>query len=135
MRPHRTAGAGGFVDITARAKRMIFSGTFNAGAKMHIEDGRLVIDKEGHTAKLVDAVDQISFSGPRAVSEGRSAQFVTERCVIELREAGLTVTEVAPGIDLERDVIAQAKAPLVVADDLREMDARLFLPDLIGLTP
>ena len=63
------------------------------------------------------------------------ATYVTERCVVELREAGLTVTEIAPGIDLDRDVLGQAATELKVADDLREMDARLFRPELFGLTP
>ena len=133
--PHRTAGAGGFVDITARAKSIIFSGTFNAGAKMHIEDGRLVIDKEGHTAKFVPKVDQVSFSGKRAIAQGQKAVYVTERCVIELREQGLVVTEIAPGIELQRDILNQAATELKVADDLREMDASLFQPEPIGLTP
>lgn len=131
--PHRTAGAGGFVDITARARRMIFSGTFNAGAKMHIADGRLVIESEGHTAKFVPKVDQVSFSGTRAMAEDRRASYVTERCVIELRKTGLTVTEIAPGIDLGRDILDQSATPLQVARDLVEMDARLFQPDPIGL--
>ncbi|MEO0991997.1 MAG: CoA-transferase, partial [Pseudomonadota bacterium] len=87
--PHRTAGAGGFVDITARAKRIVFSGTFNAGAKMHIEDGKLVIDKEGKIAKLVPTVDQVSFSGKRAIAQGQQATYITERCVMELTEDGL----------------------------------------------
>ncbi|MCG6884875.1 MAG: acyl CoA:acetate/3-ketoacid CoA transferase [Silicimonas sp.] len=131
--PHRTAGAGGFVDITARARKMVFSGTFNAGAKMRIEDGRLVIDKEGHTAKFVGKVDQVSFSGARARRQGRSATYVTERCVIELGEDGLVVTEVAPGVDLVRDVLAQAATPLKVAEGLKVMEARLFRPGPIGL--
>jgi propionate CoA-transferase len=131
--PHRTAGAGGFVDITARARRIVFSGTFNAGAKMRIEDGRLVIDKEGHTAKFVEKVDQVSFSGRRAMAQGQMATYVTERCVVELRPEGLTVTELAPGVVLERDVLAQAGTALKVAEDLREMDAALFKPGLIGL--
>ena len=133
--PHRTAGAGGFVDITARARRIIFSGTFNAGAKMHIDDGKLVIDKEGHTPKFVDRVDQVSFSGARATRSGQEASYVTERCVIELRPDGLTVTEIAPGIDLEQDILNQAATPLKVADNLTGMDPRLFQPGLIGLTP
>lgn len=131
--PHRTAGAGGFVDITARAKSIIFSGTFNAGAKMHIEDGRLVIDKEGHTAKFVPKVDQISFSGKRAIATGQQAIYVTERCVIELRQQGLVITEVAPGIDLQKDILDQSATALTVADDLRDMDESLFRPELIGL--
>jgi propionate CoA-transferase len=133
--PHRTAGAGGFVDITARAKRMVFSGTFNAGAKMRIETERLVIDKEGHTPKVVPQVDHISFAGQRAVAEGRQATYVTERCVMKLTPEGLTVTEVAPGIDLQRDVLDRAGTPLCVAKDLREMDAALFRPEPIGLDP
>ena len=131
--PHRTAGAGGFVDITARAKRIIFSGTFNAGAKMRVEDGKLVIDKEGHTAKIVPQVDQVSFSGKRAVVQGQQATYVTERCVIALTQDGLKVTEVAPGIDLQRDILDQADTELLVADDLREMDSSLFLSEPMGL--
>ena len=133
--PHRTAGAGGFVDITARAGRIIFSGNFNAGAKMHIEEGRLVIDQEGKIAKIVPQVDQISFSGKRAVAQGQQATYVTERCVMKLTADGLLVTEIAPGIDLDRDVLAQAATPLKVADDLRQMDPALFQPELIGLDP
>jgi propionate CoA-transferase len=133
--PHRTAGAGGFVDITARAKRMVFSGTFNAGAKMRIADGRLVIDTEGKIAKVVPEVDQVSFSGRRAVAQGQQATYVTERCVMRLTAEGLVVTEIAPGVDLRRDVLDQAATPLKVAPDLREMDAALFRPEPIGLAP
>jgi propionate CoA-transferase len=133
--PHRTAGAGGFVDITARARKIVFSGTFNAGATMRVEDGRLVIEKEGHTAKIVEKVDQVSFSGRRAQTQGQQATYVTERCVIELLDGALTVTEIAPGLDLERDILAQAGTPLRVAEDLRPMDGALFRPGLIGLTP
>ena len=133
--PHRTAGAGGFVDITTRARRIVFSGTFNAGAKMRIDDGKLVIDKEGHTAKFVPEVDQVSFSGRRAQTQGQAATYVTERCVIRLTDDGLLVTEIAPGIDLQRDILDQAATPLGVAEDLREMDPRLFQPGPIGLEP
>ena len=132
--PHRTAGAGGFVDITARAKRIVFSGTFNAGAKMRVEDGRIVIDKEGHTAKIVPKVDHVSFSGKRALVQGQKAKYITERCVIELTEDGLTVTEIAPGLDPERDVLGQSATPLRVAPDLRVMDAALFRPEPFGLS-
>lgn len=131
--PHRTAGAGGFVDITARAKRIVFSGNFNAGAKMRIEDGRLVIDREGKVAKIVPKVDQVSFSGRRAVAQGQEITYVTERCVLRLLPEGLTVTEIAPGVDLRRDVLDQAATPMRVADDLREMDAALFRDTPMGL--
>ena len=131
--PHRTAGAGGFVDITSRARKIVFSGNFNAGAKMRIEDGRLVIDKEGRIAKFVPKVDQISFSGKRARAQGQDITYVTERCVIRLTDQGLMVTEIAPGLDLQRDVLDQAATPLAVAPDLREMDSRLFRDKPMGL--
>ena len=133
--PHRTAGAGGFVDITARAKRIIFSGTFNAGAKMRVEAGRLQIDKEGKFAKLVAEVDQVSFSGRRAVAQGQEVCYITERCVMRLTPSGLVITEIAPGVDLERDILGQSKMPLQIAGEVKEMDAALFRPDAIGLKP
>ena len=133
--PHRTAGAGGFVDITARAKKIVFSGTFNAGAKMQIRDGRLEIEKEGRIAKFVPKVDQVSFSGRRARMQGQHVTYVTERCVIRLLEQGLTVTEIAPGADLQRDVLDLAATQLHVSPDLTEMDARLFREGPMGLQP
>lgn len=126
VRPHVTAGAGGFVDITARAKKIVFSGYFTAGAKLELHDGMVKIAREGKVKKLVEAVEQISFSGPRAVAQGQDIVYVTERCVLRLAPGGVTVTELAPGIDLERDVLAQAAFPLRVAKDLRKMDAALF---------
>ncbi|WP_215765981.1 acyl CoA:acetate/3-ketoacid CoA transferase [Gluconobacter cerinus] len=132
--PHRTAGAGGFVDITARAKRIIFSGNFNAGARMHIEDGRLVIDREGKISKIVPEVDQVSFSGRRATETGQDVTYVTERCVLKLLNGELTVTEIAPGIDLQKDVLDQASTPLKVSPELKEMDTVLFRDAVMGLT-
>ena len=131
--PHRTAGAGGFVDITARARKIVFSGNFNAGAKMHIDAGRLVIDTEGRIAKFVDEVDQISFSGKRATLQGQDVTYVTERCVLRLIDGKLTVTEIAPGMNLEQDILAQAATSLAVSDKLQLMDAALFSPEVMGL--
>jgi len=131
--PHRTAGAGGFVDITARAKRIVFSGTFTAGARMRVAEGRIEIDREGSVAKFVEAVDQISFSGARARMQGQDVTYVTERCVIKLAERGLTVTELAPGVDLQADVLDRAATKLIVSDDLAPMDAALFRPAPMGL--
>jgi propionate CoA-transferase len=132
-RPHVTAGAGGFVDITARAKKIVFSGYFTAGAKLDVEDGAVSILKEGKVKKLVDAVEQISFSGPRALAQGQDIVYVTERCVLRLEREGVTVTEIAAGVDLKRDVLAQAEFPLRVANDLRKMDEALFRPPLLNL--
>jgi len=131
--PHRTAGAGGFVDITARARKIVFSGNFNAGAKMRIEGGKLVIEKEGRVAKFVEKVDQVSFSGRRARVQGQDVTYVTERCVILLDASGLVVTEVAPGIDLQRDVLDQAATPLRVSSALKTMDSALFVDAPFGL--
>jgi propionate CoA-transferase len=132
--PHRTAGAGGFVDITSRARKIVFSGNFNAGAKMSVANGRLVIDREGKVAKVVPKVDQISFSGPRAVAQGQDVTYVTERCVMRLTPAGLVVTEVAPGLDIDRDILAQASTPLTVAADVKVMPEAYFRPEPFGLT-
>ena len=132
--PHRTAGAGGFVDITARARKIVFSGNFNAGAKMRIVDGQLVIDAEGKIAKFVDEVDQVSFSGARARAQGQDVTYVTERCVIRLIDGRLVVTEIAPGLDLRRDVLDQAATELKVAEDLREMEGALFRDRPMNLT-
>jgi propionate CoA-transferase len=133
VRPHVTAGAGGFVDITARAKKIVFSGYFTAGAKLDVANGSVSILKEGKIKKLVDSIEQISFSGPRAVAQGQYIVYVTERCVMRLEPEGVTVTEVAPGIDLERDILAQAEFPLRVANDFRKMDPALFRPEPINL--
>ena len=133
FRPHVTAGAGGFVDITARAKKIVFSGMFNAGAKLTIAEGRLVIEKEGKLKKLVNEVEHVTFSGKRAVQQGQEITYVTERCVMKLTPAGIVLTEIAPGIDLQRDVLDQSEFPMVVADDLKVMDAALFSEESIGL--
>jgi propionate CoA-transferase len=133
-RPHVTAGCGGFVDITARARKIVFSGFFNAGARLSIVDGAVRIDQEGKVKKVVKAVEHVSFSGRRAVQQGQDITYVTERCVMKLTPQGLVVTEIAPGIDLERDILAQAEIPLAVSDDLKLMPSELYQEAPIGLT-
>jgi propionate CoA-transferase len=133
-RSHVTAGVGGFADITSRARRIVYSGYFTAGRRdIRIEDGALRIHGDGTHPKFVKTVQQVTFSGRRARSQGQQVTVVTERCVIQLRPGGLTVTEVAPGVDLERDILGRAAFPLLVAEDVRDMDARLFQPEPIGL--
>ena len=133
-RPHVTAGAGGFVDITARAKRIVFSGPFRAGARVALNGEGVRIEREGRASKIVDKVEQVSFSGRRAATQGQDVTYVTERCVMRLTVDGPTITEVAPGIDLERDVLAQADIALKVAADLKTMPAALYRPGPVGLT-
>ena len=132
-RPHVTAGAGGFVDITARARKIVFSGYFTAGAGLAIANGALAIEKEGKIKKLVEKVEQVSFSGRRANAQGQEIVYVTERCVMNLAREGVTVTEIAPGVDLHRDILGQAAFPLGVASSLKTMDAALFRPEPTGL--
>jgi acyl CoA:acetate/3-ketoacid CoA transferase len=134
FRPHVTAGAGGFVDITCRAKKIVFSGMFNAGAKLGVDGGKLTIEKEGKIKKLVEAVEHVTFSGRRAVEQGQDVTYVTERCVMKLTPAGLVVTEIAPGVDVARDILAQSAFPLTIADNCKTMPASIFSPELIGLT-
>lgn len=133
VRPHVTAGAGGFVDITSRARKIVFSGFFNAGAKMRIADGKLAIDQEGKVKKLVRDVEQVSFSGRRGVAQGQDVTYVTERCVMKLAPEGIVVTEVAPGVDLQQHVLAQSEFPLIVSPNLKTMEAALFKPQPFGL--
>ncbi|MEF2553892.1 acyl CoA:acetate/3-ketoacid CoA transferase [Aurantimonas sp. A2-1-M11] len=132
-RPHVTAGAGGFVDITSHAKRIVFSGLFKAGAKVGLHDDKVQIEKEGKINKLVRNVEHVSFSGPRAVAAGRDILYVTERCVMRLTSAGIEVTEIAPGIELERDVLAHADFPLLVSPNLKVSDAALYRDEPMGL--
>lgn len=132
-KPHVTAGCGGFVDITSHAKRIVFSGYFRAGVQLAVEDGKLRIVKEGKVAKLVPEVEHVTFSGRRARKEGQQVTYITERCVLRLEKDGLAVTEIAPGVNLERDVLAQAGFPLKVSPSLKTMDARLFRADPMKL--
>jgi acyl CoA:acetate/3-ketoacid CoA transferase len=132
-RPHVTAGVGGFVDITARARRIIFSGFFTAGADLAVERGAVVIRREGKIRKLVGAVEQISFSGPRAVAQGQEIIYVTERCVMRLTGDGIVVEEVALGIDLARDILAQCEFPLLTPRPPKIMESALFHPEPFGL--
>jgi propionate CoA-transferase len=132
-KPYLTAGCGGFVDITTHAKRIVFSGFFTAGAKLEVGEGRLQIQQHGKSRKLVEAVDHVTFSGRMALERGQDVTYVTERCVMKLTPQGLVVTEVAPGIDLEKDVLAQAEFPLLVADNVGVMSAALFTDAQMGL--
>jgi acyl CoA:acetate/3-ketoacid CoA transferase len=132
-RPHVTAGAGGFVDITAFARNLIFSGYMTAGVKVAIESGHVNILQEGKIKKFVRELEHVTFSGRMSKKRGQCATYITERCVIRLEGDGLTITEIAPGIDLDRDVLAQAEFPLLVSPALCEMDARLFNPEPMGL--
>jgi len=130
----RIAGIGGFVNISQGAKRVVFVGTMRAG-KQELEftpDG-IRIGREAPSAKFVKEVDQISFSGEYARRWGKPVLFVTERAVFELGPEGLVLIEVAPGLDVEQDVIGQMQFRPQVSSALRRMDKRLFGEATMGL--
>ncbi len=127
-------GAGGFVNISHNAKRIVFCGTFTAGGlDISIHDGALRIVREGTHPKLVQAVEQVTFNGAYARSLGREILYVTERAVFTLTDEGLTLTEIAPGVDLAMDILAQMAFRPHVAPDLRQMDTALFGNAPMGL--
>lgn len=130
----KLAGAGGFIDITQNAKKVIFTGTFTAGGlQISIKDGALTIIQEGKFGKFLNEVEQVTFSGPYAVERKQPVIFITERCVFELTEKGLALTEIAPGVDLQRDILDQMEFAPVIDTPPQLMDKRIFLEEPMGL--
>lgn len=109
-------------------------GTFTAGGlREHCEDGRLVIDHEGKYQKFKTDIEQVTFSGSYAASHDQHVLVVTERAVFRLTEKGLMLTEIAPGMDLEKDILAQMEFRPLIAEGLKQMDGRIFLPEPMGM--
>jgi len=130
----RIVGPGGFINISQNAKSVIFSGTFTAGrSQLDWIDGELRIVADGVQAKLVKAVEQITYSGSYGRSRGQRVLYLTERAVFSLTAGGVELIEIAPGIDLERDVLGRMDFRPLVSPDLKRMDARLFRPEPMGL--
>jgi propionate CoA-transferase len=123
----RDVGAGGFINITQTTKTVIYCGSFTAGGlEVETGQGTLRVLKEGKYKKFLRSVEQITFSGSEAARRGQRVLYVTERAVFELRNGQMTLIEIAPGVDLERDVLAQMEFAPVVADTLELMPDHIF---------
>jgi propionate CoA-transferase len=130
----KLAGAGGFINISQAAKRVVFVGTFNAGKlEVNIKDGRLQILQDGVSQKFVDAVEHRTFGGRYANERQQPVLYITERCVFTLTPDGLELVEIAPGIDLQRDIVSQMGFAPVIKSPPRLMDARIFDNKPMGL--
>ncbi|MBP3709241.1 MAG: hypothetical protein J6I73_02345 [Treponema sp.] len=129
----KIAGCGGFINITQNTKKVIFCGTFTAGGlKQSVKGGKLVIDAEGSSKKFLKAVEQVTFSGSYAQEMKQDILYVTERAVFKLTPEGVELIEVAPGIDVEKDVLAYMDFKPIMKN-VKEMDARIFQDGKMGL--
>lgn len=125
-------GPGGFIDLTQSTRKVIFCGTFMGHAQLRIGDGRLTVEREGNIRKLVKSVGQITFNGG-CTGPDQEVLYITERCVLRMLGGRLTVTEIAPGIDLQRDILSQMDFEPAVSDELKLMDPGLFCEHWSGL--
>jgi len=124
-----TVSSKGQIVLPAGVRRRLGLG---AGAKMEIKDGKLVIEKEGKIKKLVKACEQITFSGRRGVAQGQDVTYITERCVMKLTPDGIVVTEIAPGVSLQENIIDQSEFPLIISPKLKVMDTKFFRDKKMG---
>ncbi|HZW04544.1 MAG TPA: CoA-transferase, partial [Anaerolineaceae bacterium] len=130
----KLAGAGGFINISQNAKKVVFVGTFTAGSlKIGVENGRLNILQEGSIAKFVKDVEHVTFSGKTAVMLGQPVLYITERCVFELTADGMELIEVAPGVDIDRDILAKMDFSPVMKREPSLMDPRIFCNEAMDL--
>jgi propionate CoA-transferase len=131
---NKLAGAGGFINISQNARKVVFVGTFKAGpSTIMIEDDRLRIVKDGLSIKFVDQVEHRTFAGRYAAERDQPVLYVTERCVFRLSPEGLELIEVAPGIDIEHDILAGMSFQPIIRGAPRLMDSRIFSPRPMGL--
>jgi propionate CoA-transferase len=130
----KLAGAGGFINISQTAKKVVFVGTFTAcGLKMEIRDSRIKLIQEGKFKKFINQVEHVTFSGAHAFKTGQQVYYVTERCVFKLAEQGMELIEIAPGIELERDILAHMDFQPIMNQAPALMDERIFSPRPMGL--
>ncbi|OMG52930.1 acyl CoA:acetate/3-ketoacid CoA transferase [Azonexus hydrophilus] len=132
----RLAGAGGFINISQSARKVVFVGTFTAGKlDVAVDGGKLRILQDGSAGKFVNEVEHRTFSGPQAVKRGTPVLYITERCVFELTAAGLVLSEIAPGVDLQHDILDRMDFLPLMPTAPRLMDARIFADAPMHLRP
>ncbi len=129
----KLAGSGGFINISQNAKKVVFLGTFLAPCRTEVVDGHIAVDDAVAAPKFLDSVEQRTFSGSYAAGAGQPVLYVTERCVFRLTQAGLQLVEIAPGIDLERDVLAHVGFTPIIDGEPKLMDTRIFRDEPMGL--
>lgn len=130
----KTPGCGGFTNISQNTHKVVFCGSFTAGGlELKIGDGTLTIVKEGRNRKFVKEVQQITYSGEYGASIGQDVLYVTERAVFRLTDKGLLLIEIAPGVDLQKDVLGQMDFQPLVSDSLHDMDERIFRGEKMNL--
>lgn len=129
----KLAGAGGFINISQNARNLFFLGTLTSDAIISVEHGRLHIQQEGVLRKFVHRVEQVTFSGRFAAQRGQQVHYITERGLFRLTPDGLELIEIAPGLDLERDLLALIAFRPRISPQLREMDPRIFAERAMGL--
>ena len=125
--------SGGFINISQNAKRLVFAGTFAVPSRCRVQDGRLVIADGAVVPKFLADVEQRTFSGEYAAATGQPVLYVTERCVFQLTPGGLELIEIAPGADLEKDVLAHIGFEPIIRGEPKLMDARIFAAEPMGL--
>lgn len=125
-KPYLTAGCGGFVDITANARKIVFSGLFEAGAEIELTPDTLKVKTPGRFTKMVNEVEHVTFSGRRAQELGQDVLYVTERCVIRLTDEGLLATEIMPGINAQQDIVGASQDRVKIAESASMMSKALL---------
>lgn len=130
----RPMGCGGFIDITQNSKKVVYMGSFTAkGLKVTTKDSKLIIVQEGQGKKFLEQVEQITFSGKYAVKVGQPVIYITERAVFTLKDGKMSLIEIAPGIDLEKDVLTLMDFKPEISPQLKIMPAEIFQSDWGGL--
>lgn len=131
----KNPGCGGFINISQNTQKVVFCGSFTAGGlELEIGNGELRIVKEGRSRKFVEQVQQVTYSGEYGASIGQDVLYVTERAVFKLTREGIVLTEIAPGVDLQKDVLDQMGFRPILSEELKPMDSRIFRAEKMGLT-